>query len=402
MISANQLFNPGKRILITHSHTLYAKVSIPLTLLLLENGHDVSYKVNRRTVAGKSFGFSKQYIKRNPTNVMITNPQSLDYVSGIINYRQEWRKTKSSVSYKNQDNPKQFDAIISTTKDIPYLESVTKEYRIPVFAVGYHHLPYVLKISQKPKPVDVPADENSVFLSDNRFSEYHSFPQIIGGHKYCHVGFLYLDKLWVYLNSSEYHINKDKTVLVFHPGGFRGVFSEKGDSKAVCYASQKESFEKIFLPLLEAGFHPVIKVHPLRAVYHDYEDVAEIISDFEVSHGLKEGDIRILQPDEWYWDYAFKSSFILTFGSSSIYELWSAGLVNVFVCNFFGKERSGKFEFFENISIDSYDSYLNFVKSGSYFIDDSVPLTREVYQQYADLFTGKSTQTAYNFIMENL
>lgn len=390
------------KLVFTHSHSLYPKVTVPLALEFIKHGHQINFMVNRPTFFGKSYGFTDGFIRRNPTGVSISNPQSFRYVSKIINCENEWQESQNIVKYKISNDYSQYDAVIATTKQFPELKSICAENETRGFAIGYQHIPFVVKIDEPDEnhhAVDVGI---SVFLSDNIFSRTHNFPELLGGYQFIPVGFLYLDKVWEQLSKRDVKEDKDMTVLIFHPGGYRGVFSEQGDSKAVCYASQKESFEKIFLPLLESGFCPVIKVHPLRAMYHDYDDVAEIISEIELSYGLDHGAIKILRPDDWYWDYAFKSSFILTFGSSSIYELWSAGLENVFVCNFFGKERSRKFDFFENIIIDSHESYLSFIESGNFFIDDSSPLTRKVFQQYAALFMGKSTQTAYNFIMENM
>ncbi len=386
----------------SHSHSLYPKVTIPLALEFLGHGHQVSFKVNRPTFFGKSYGFTDDYIKRNPNGVSISNPKSFGYVSRIINHHEEWQIAQKSIRYIKRNDFNNFDAIISTTKQLPELNAVSKNNNMRGFAIGYQHIPFVVKIATPNEISDTTVSNSSVFLSDNLFSRRHSFPELLGSYQCLPVGFLYLDKVWAHLQGSGYQKSKDGTVLVFHPGGYRGIFSEPGDSKSVCYANQKNNLEQIFLPLLEAGFRPVIKIHPLRAMYHDFDDVAEIISEIEVNRGLHQSAIQILRPDEWYWDYAFKSRFMLTFGSSSIYELWSAGLENVFVCNFFGKERSGKFEFFDNIIIDSYDSYLNFVESGNFSIDESNPLTKEVFKQYSDLFTGESTKTAFDFIVSNM
>ena len=46
-----------------------------------------------------------------------------------------------------------------------------------------------------------------------------------------------------------------------------------------------------------------------------------------------------------------KKLFNLTFGSSAIYELWSLGIVNNYICRIFKDERSDKFNLFKDITL---------------------------------------------------
>ena len=108
-----------------------------------------------------------------------------------------------------------------------------------------------------------------------------------------------------------------------------------------------------------------------------------------------------MPPDEWFWDEAYKCNFILTFGSSSIYELWMAGINNVFICDFFGKDRSRKFSFFDSIFIDSYRDYLSLCNDASNYLKLDF-LSNKVFSEYNETFDGNATQNCCDKILEFL
>jgi len=391
-----------KRILVSHGHALYAKVLIPVVSKLLQSGHQVVYKVNRPSAFGLSYGFSERYIRSNPNQVEVINPQSLRYVAGLIDHTPDWSASQGKLKYHWRGRLGKFDAVISTTKELPRLRKMSAALNAQAFALGYQHIPFMLKVDSAYQSYDDEAEQRSVFSTENSFSRIHSFPEILENSGLFNVGFTYLDKVWDSRNAIDNRSEQDRSVFIFHPGGNRGVFTNPGDSRQVCYANQKKHLADICIPLIEQGFSPILKIHPLRAEYHDFVDVSRILFEIEREHDLEAGQIKCLEPGVWYWEYAMNSEFILTFGSSSIYELWSAGLRNVFVCNFTGRSRSQKFEFFDSIVIDTYDEYLGMIESGDYAGRELNKLGEEVFKVYYNSFDGQSAQSAADLILAEI
>jgi hypothetical protein len=389
-----------KHILFLNSQTLHAKVTIPLALCFTRHGYGVSYLVNLPTLFGRSFGFSDRYIRANPTGVGIINPEALQFVARLIGYGDDWSKYRREIGYHLWRHFGQFDGIIATSKNIPWLRSIRAKHGSPAFAVGYEHIPFTIKIDDPFRSQSDPSELESVFLTDNAFSKAHGFQEILQSCGLHPCGFTYLDKVYQRYNARDW--SEERVVLIFHPGGYRRVITKPGASRAICYTKQRAFLENLCIPLLQAGFKPVLKIHPLRAQFHDLADVQEIVEDIVHENELDEDSIICIGPESWYWDYAFKSSFILTFGSSSIYELWSAGLRNVFVCDFEGSTRSQKFRFFDSIFIDSYEEYLDFVNVEASRHRPLDALTAQAFEAYHGLFNGQATQTAYELISNEL
>ncbi len=398
-----------KHLLFLHSHTLHAKVTIPLALRLAQDGYQVSYLVNRPTFLARSFGFSARYVRSHPTAVAIINPESLRYVARLIGYEQAWQEGSRKIGYvwrRGLNDYGRFDGLVSTTKDMRLLRRIRERYSVPAFAVGYQHIPFLVKIDEQFRPETRFFGENlvsseSAFLTDNAFSRAHRFPDILQSCGLYPCGFTYLDR--VYAGRQEQEANRDeRTVLIFHPGGYRRVLTEPGDSREVCYARQRAFFEKLCLPLVKAGLRPVIKIHPLCARFHDLPDVEKVAREIEAHHRLPADSILCIGPESWYWKYAFQSRFILTFGSSSVYELWSSGLSNVFVCNFEGGVRSQKFRFFNSIFIDGYEEYLDFVSAEVFRHRPLDALATQVFDAYHSLFDGQATRKVCGLINQEL
>jgi hypothetical protein len=393
-----------KKILFFHATTLNSKVTIPLVIRLVEEGYAVSYRITRPNL----LGFSAREIKSNPTGVATINRKSLEYVSRLINYHHEFSSVSGKVSYVIRVRSYQdFDAVVSVAKTsrIDNLRRINSKFGVAAFALGYQHFPFFVKVNSDFRTHSTGKERDSVFFRDNPFTQHHEFAGFspsTDGLRFC--CFTYLDKVYRDLSNSI-HSSKSgspNTVLVFHPGGYRGVVTQYGDSKRTSYAKQSAFIKKVCIPLVHSGFRPVIKVHPLRARYHDLSDLSEIISSLEKDYSLESGSICCIAADSWYWQYAFESSFILVFGSSSLYELWSTGLKNVFVCNFEGKERSKKFGCFESVFINTYEEYLEFIRTEAFQYTEFDPLTSQVFDAYHSLFNGQATQTAYELISNEL
>ena len=107
-------------------------------------------------------------------------------------------------------------------------------------------------------------------------------------------------------------------------------------------------------------------------------------------------------PDCFIYVKDAQSRFIFTFGSTSLYELWSAGVRNAYVCNFVGPTRSRKYRFFESIFIDSYEDYLELIRNQDFQPDNLDALTAQVSDAYHDLFSGCIAQTACQSILNEL
>ena len=132
-------------------------------------------------------------------------------------------------------------------------------------------------------------------------------------------------------------------------------------------------------------------MHPLRARHHDTEDVRDIARAID-------DRVRVLRPDAWFWDDAFHSAFVVNYGSSSIYELWSAGIRSAVVCNFEGTARSEKFAAFRSVFIDDHDEYREFVAEEEWRSLRLDSLAREVSDAYEALCDGRATERAAEIV----
>ena len=319
-----------KRILFFHTHTLHSKFSIPVALELAGNGFQVCYLKNRPDF----FQFSRKNIIDNPISDSFMNGKSLGYVAGQINFQDELDKKSADLLTTFKRCFSKYDAVISTTKDLPSLKKINRKFGVAAFALGYQHLPFLIRIGNKFRDEENGA-AHSIFFKDNPFARDHGFRELFDENSGIILNnFTYLDKVYSLKKSNDLSGEKAASVLIFHPGGYRKVLTEPGASRKISYEQQKDFIVKICLPILKAGLIPVIKIHPLHARYHGLDDLKEIAADVETRNGLSPGSIRIT--DDWFWNYAFKSVFALTFGSSSIYELWAAGIKNVYVANFLG------------------------------------------------------------------
>lgn len=384
------------RILFFNSQTLHAKATLPVALALADLGREVVFQVNRPTLWGRSWGFDDDYIRDHPTNVQIISPQSLALVAKLIGLEKDWARLSGRFRYVRRPKPGGWAAVAATTKNIDQLRTIKAESGVPCFAVGYEHLPLLLKIDQPFRRNDETGRE-TVFTTDNLFSRERSLGDILAGHGLRLTGFTHLDAVHRYLQTNRPAAGE--SVLVFHPGGRRGVVSRPEDSPTQCLASQKAWLDRICRPLVETGFQPLIKVHPLRARYHDLADLQPLARELEGEHSWPAGAIGFVGPDDWYWPWALTSRALLNHGSSSIYEVWAAGLGNLYICNFEGRARSGRFGFFEDIFIDGHQDYLARIKAGQLGRAGSTGLAARARRDYQTGFTGISAADAAEAIV---
>lgn len=384
-----------KRVIFFHSQTLYAKVTIPLALELVKQGFQVYYLKNRPDF----FSFSLKNIINNPTSVNFVNRNSLRYVAQQINYLEEFDRWSGHLNTTFSRNFGRYDLVISTTKNLPELKKINQRFGTPSVALGYQHLPLLVWIGKKFKSQKNDR-KNSIFFEENAFTRYHGFTELFDESSgIIHNNFTYLDKVYMYSKIKGVSAG-DNSVLIFHPGGYRRVLTEQGVSHKVSCEQQRDFIIRVCLPLLESGLSPVIKVHPLHARYHGLNDLRVIAADVEQAYGLKSNTIGIT--DEWFWNQAFKSTFILTLGSTSIFELWAAGIKKVYVGNFFGQTRSKRFSHFPDIYLDTYKEYTDFIQSRRFENPVFDEFTSKVISAYARLFNGNATSRAANLISTEL
>ncbi len=391
-----------RKVLFILSQSLYAKVLIPLAAHCVKQGYQVAFAVNRPVVFRRSWGFSARYIRNNPTTVGIVSPEALRFVAQIIGYSQDWDSVEGAITYERRPDPSQFDAVIGTTKNLDLLHSIQAQHNIQTYAMGYQHMPFVVKVGGKFNAHAVQKPD-TVFIGENPFSASHDFSNLLHNSDWKLTSFLHLGRVHQRQSSGAHAAaQKNDTVLIFHPGGYRDIVTALGASKAVSYSQQKELIEQICLPLIEVGLKPVLKIHPLRARFHDLADVQKIIRQIEIERKLPRESIQSIGPEAWYWPYALRSRFVLTFGSSSIYELWTVGLSNVFVSSFLGDaSRTKKFEFFDSIYLNSKDEYLAMV-NGGYRDRELDALAAQVFDSFRDLFRGDVVERVFSWIENEL
>jgi hypothetical protein len=378
------------RVLFQNRHTLHAKVSIPLAVWLADRGHDVSF-----VRQGHGFNrFSARYVRRHPTSVRIVDRRSLAFVARLSGYGGDWERVTGSITFTSRPRYHEYDAIIGTTKELPELRAVRARYGVRVFALGYQHMPFVVSVGEPFRRAT--GRRPSPLLEENPFTERHAFAEILEDCDAEPNGFTYLDRV------PAGHDDRPGMGLVFHPGGYRGVVSDPGDSRSLCHRKQVGLLERACLPLLEVGLFPVVKVHPLRARFHDEPDVKAVAEEVERRHGLASESIGVLGPESSAWPVAQRSAVILNYGSSSLYELWSAGIRTAIVCNFEGRSRSEKFDLFPAIFFDRHTRYVDWLRAGDFRRLELDPLAERVFTAYRSLHDGHATERAAHLVLDEL
>ena len=377
------------KILFCLTHTLYAKALIPL-IVRLAGVNEIFITKNRP----EFLGYSPRICGANPASNRFVNKSAFDYTAGIIGYGQEWSSVRDKIKFVYL-GPKKPDVIIGTTKDLKQLGSFKKNGGMKgIFAIGYQHMPFCISLRDNFIRRNMPQACEDVFIKTNMFSGKHRFREYISGRDVSFRGFPYLDK--IYSNYST-KMTEDKKkapyVLIFHPGGYRGIVSKRGDNKKTSYNNQRDLINTVCRPVLKRGLVPVIKVHPLAARFHFKEDITEILRSLSI--GDKDFS-KVIVEDRDYYKYAYKAEAVITFGSSGIYELFSMGIKKILILGLFGRNRSDKFSIFNGIYIDSKKGYDNFWKRDreSFFKEAyrKGTILDKVYTSYSTLFTGNNSE----------
>lgn len=382
-----------KKILFIQSQTLYLKTLLPLIKILIDKNFKIYLKRNHFYLKNEKYNVTLEKIKKYPTNVNVINYSTIKFVSKLVGLDYATVRKFKKIKYCYFTNFYKFDYVIGTIKDLNKL--VTYKFKSKVFAIGYQHYPFLVDINLKSKNFK----STNKLLGDNLFTNFHKFSDISKNYNVIDSSFTYLfNKKLFNINST---ITSPNSVLIFHPGGYRDIITKSSDSQQKSYKAQYEFIKKICLPILNNGLIAVIKIHPLCAIFHDYEDVCEISNKFLKDYSFNKDKIVILKRDALYWKYAFNSRFILSLGSSSLYELWSVGIKNVFICNFFGNERSNKFNFFKSIFLNNYSDYVDFINKKKYINFSFDLLTLEIMKSYNILFKNNNPKIFFNDIFKS-
>lgn len=378
-----------KRLVLLCTHTLYSKPLIALAYLLKDDFDEIIFRDNSKLFRTYNKNKILNEIYNNPTRFKILNDVTYEAVASQINYKKEWRKTLPKISFKKFFFFRRKDIIFCTTKDI------NKYYYLnylgfKLFVIGYQHIPIVGIV--KRIAISSRSISNNFFLN-HYFSKKHNFNKILSKISFKTTNFPYLFKQ---INSikDDKNIYKNNSALIFHPGGSRGVISNPNDSKETIYKIQETMFLKLLMPLINNNLDVYIKVHPLRAKYHDFEDIKFIILNSSLSKFSSR--INIIPPDESYFSHAKNAKFIFTLGSSSIYEIWLMGLENAYVINFFGNSRSKNFNLEKNIMLNSLNDYESLIARDNNLYKNTNSLKKNIF----DNLEIKSDKELKNYLLD--
>jgi hypothetical protein len=341
-----------KKILFYGSNLLYFKSLIPIiNLFLKKKNFDIYIITNSLNLYSKIFfKFIKQ---KKPEHVNIISKFTVTWISKLINQEKKFNLIKEDINFLNKVElfffKKKFDCLVCTTKDLDEIKKYQNIFKKKI-VIGYHHMPMVLGDNFENEK----SKESSFFVKKNYFTAAHnySFAKTIRTSNFFLNRFVYLNKS---LNLKK--VKNFKNVLIFHPGGYRNILTKPGESKIKSYEVQRVFIKKICIPLIKNNLKPILKIHPLHAMYHGKEDCLEILRQINLPQ------VEVVGPEENYYEYLKTSKFAISFGSSSSYELWSLGYKNIFYCNFFGDKRTLKFKFLKKQFFSSEKKYLKIILS---------------------------------------
>jgi hypothetical protein len=363
------------RILFYASHTLYTKSLIPL-ILELSKQRKIYIATNRFNF----MNYSPQTNMTKPTANRYVNKSSYEYVSNLLFIKEHWTE-KKNIKFKFKPLIMGYDLVISTIKDAGKLSKYANIFPKTKFLfVGYQHMPFALSRNFIfEKKIDI--NEKNIFLSNNEFNKKHKFKEFIDNVKaddilFC--GFPHIHSIKKHFLQKQNKKDK-KYVLIFHPGGYRDVFTAEGETKSKCFSIQKEIFQELCIPILTKGLIPVIKIHPLAAQYHFQKDIEKIINEITLNN--IDFNQVIIENDN-YFKYLDETKYIVLFGSSGVYELFSLGIKNLLICDFYGKDRSSKFKFFNDVFISSIDEYKKIFNNLQEININEATLYHDVYSSY--------------------
>ncbi len=367
------------RIVFYCSHLLHARSLIPVCIELVHRGHAITVQTSRPNW----MGMPTFQMNWRPTNVTGVNKTSLTWLANRIGFGQEWQAVQSRVDYKPHFIPEEYDAAVSTTKDMDFLRDMGKEINgyMTTYAVGYQHFPGIIQGGRyewvdRLLQEELPPPMSTAFTGTHPFGASHGFRKLAGFGRVTPCGFPHLDKVL----GTAFQAGKvpRPTVLIQHPGGHRGIHGHRW-------------LAHLARDIIDAGYDAAICPHLLPGYGYD----AELLHYAMKAQGPYNTGWWFT---EHWWDVAGDCDLILTTGSSAAYEMWAVGLTNVFILGYIGGKRHEKFQMFSDLLVESPEALGRLLQRLPESAHATNPLTQEVMAAYRNVHDGQGAKTAADVV----
>lgn len=375
-----------KNFLFFASNLMYFKSLLPYIFLFIEKKQNVFVRVSSNNFIPKFF-FNYYKISR-PQSVDLITEDSILHLAKIYKLDKKYEIYKKKINFvkihlnrvqinfnKNLDK---FEKIITTTKDLNYLRIFNSKSK--VYAVGYPPIPVFLDLNRNKKSAI------NLFDPVQKFSKEHNLKNILKKNFYNLSSFSYISK--------TYKKNVERnTAIIYHPGGYRNVFTKHNETKINCYKIQEKIFKELCEPLINLKIKPLIKIHPWHAKFHGEKDVIQILRNLNLNN-----KVEVIGANNPYDSCLEKAKFAIMFGSTSAYELWCMGYKNIFFINYYGKARVKKFSFFKKNFFNNKKAFEKAIKSKNinlYFCKDYL----KIFNFFRNL--RNTLKKDYKYILNN-
>lgn len=290
----------------------YQKSTLPIAKKFIDKGEQVY-------VLGNLKKFKIKEIRKKPRSVNSISREGLKFVANEIYldlkyvdridlkfYLRRWAGVFFKLYLRKND------IIIGTTKDFTILNQVPKGIlRIAIPYQNFSNVYYGIK-------GNLPLESLSHFQAEE---------ELLNKGVFCNYKKLGLPYVNLKRNCDKIPVKKTGPIVLFlHPGGYRNVVSKQGDSLSRSLELQEKLYSQIH-SVLPDGTKLLIKIHPLAAQFHTYEENILHLPEFNYTQ------TSILTLVE-------KVDVVLSFGSSSWHELKNFSDVRFINLNFFENDRS--------------------------------------------------------------
>ncbi|MHA1381911.1 MAG: hypothetical protein ACTSRG_26370 [Candidatus Helarchaeota archaeon] len=355
-------------ILIYSGMAFHYRSLLPIMKKLVEDGHNVN--VLARGI------FSKRRIRNKPRAFNVISRGSLNFVCKEIGIGSEFLNKVNFIPYIRRLNIptrsfyKKIDIFISTTKGFRWLNEMVV-YEKPRIAIAYQNMLGTYFTT-----------ENILFPStcppDLSFEAYMRDKYKID---YIDTGLPFLDS---YVERSKKYKNNNSTnkILFLHPGGYRGVISNMGDSKELSIKKQREFYLEI-LKSIPSDKKLTVKIHPLAARYHDLKTNIKYFSDLDIDF-----------IDGFLGDCLFEYDAVLSIGSSALFEVLP--FKPIFIIGYLSKVRASYYKELNGIYFTNKDDLYNALNQ----IDKYKSYINDFHKKLSILANGKAVERIYRLIIE--
>lgn len=362
------------RIVFAGSHILHWRSLIPVACEVARRGHAITVERNRPNW----LGMPTFQMNWRPTHVTGVNKTSLAWLSEKIGYGQEWQAAQGHIDYKPHFIPEEYDAAVSTTKDLDFLQDMGEEINghMTCFAIGYQHFPGIIhmgryawtdRLLNEPPPKLLPEALTGI----HPFGSAHGFGSLALNGRVTPCAFPHLDKVEI----SQSH--KHNRVLIQHHGGYRGLRGH-------------EWLADVVRAINAIGYEALVCPHFIPGRGYDRYAIIKALD--------RDGPSGNWRTANRWWDVAGQCDLILTTGSSAAYEMWAVGLTNVFILGYLGGTRHEKFQMFQDLLVESPEALAKLLRGLPGSAQATEPLTREVMEAYRSVHNGQGAKTAADVI----